>query len=234
MKKLFSLVLALVLMSTMFVTANAASSETMSATMTMSNSFDNTLLEVKQQSTENGPVDIVITNADNTKDKEAFLRAEGAFLDNAAEQKVSSRTIDVNLYDYQKKDVKTSYVDAQLDSDVTYGIVTDLRVNGVSRVRWMGSTPVNCDKIKMEDTFTIDGVAVGFSFSSNGTWTVSNSVVTATATWTDNYTNKWSISHDYSNVDFNGYELYLKQKTTGYFTFSTNTYEISAVDSSLL
>lgn len=35
MKKLFSLVLALALMSTMFVTANAASSETMPTTMTV-------------------------------------------------------------------------------------------------------------------------------------------------------------------------------------------------------
>lgn len=192
------------------------------------------LLDISQATLVNGPTDIVIVNSGSSNDKSAYFAAENHFLEDYAPNRAITRSILVNLNDYQTKDVKSSSVSAKLDTDITYGIISDLRANGISRITWLGSNPINCDEIKMEDTWTINGVGVGFEFGSGNSWTVTGSIVSSTATWSESYNDKWTISHDYSNLDFNGYELYIKQNVTGYFTFGTATYQVSAVDSTLL
>ena len=223
MKKVLCTLLAIVMVMSLATTAFAAGS-----------AGNDSLLEITSSTQAGGLIDTVIVNSDSVVDKETYLAAESMYIENATASTVKARSILVNLYDYKEEEVKSSRIYAKLDSDISYGVVSDLRVNGTSKICWLGSNPVNCDEIRMEDTWTINGVGVGFEFGSGNSWTVSGSVVSSTATWSDSFEDKWNIAHQYSNLDFNGYELYIKQNVTGYFTFSTTTYQVSAVDSTLL
>lgn len=238
-KKFLGLFLSLIMVITSSVTVFASENGSGNSLSTSKSLFEEAEIEITKN--PSGLVDIVIVNADSNTDKEAFLASETKFFSSSKhsvsvgnESNLSPARASASLYDYQTKNVKSSYVYSKLDSDISYGVISDLRMDGSSKIYWAGSSPVNCDKIKMEDSFYISGVSVGFSFASGGKWTVSPSLVSSTATWSDSYNNKYTITHSYSNLDFNGYELYIKQTTTGYFTFSTTTYQLSAVDSTLL
>lgn len=238
-KKFLGLFLSAIMLLASSVTAFAAGNGTNNTIFTSRDVFGEAVVKVTKN--PSGLVDIVVVNSDSNTDKDAFLESENKYFSSdkyiasVGDAKLENPTRAlVSLYDYQTKNVKSSYVYSKLDSDVSYGVFSDLRVDGTSKVYWAGTNPINCDKIKMEDSFYITGVSVGFGFSSGGKWSVTTSFPSSTATWTDSYNKKYSITHDYSNLDFNGYELYIKQTTTGYFTFSTTTYQVSAVGSSLL
>ncbi|SHK58910.1 hypothetical protein [Paramaledivibacter caminithermalis] len=172
--------------------------------------------------------DRVITSSNKVTDKIKFEAEVNEFLG----QEVMSLATTINLKDSDRYDYNGSYCQSEFDSDVTYSVITDLRVNGTSKAKWMGSNPVNCDNIKLEDSFTITGVAVSITLGSD--WSVTGGLTSKTGTWSKDYDDEWIITHNYSNLDFNGYELYIKQKARGYYTFGTTTHDTSAVDSTLL
>lgn len=179
---------------------------------------------------DNAPVDkIILPNHNFTK--EEFENQLTDLLGDSSKYTTFSNT---TLYDRASQDYSDSEIVALFSSDVTWGIFTDLRVNGFAQVIWRGHSPRNCDKIAIENTFTINGIKPGFSFASGNKWTVSAGLTSAKAAYTDSFTDEYSIIHDYANVDFDGYELYLKQNVTGRFTFGTSIYQVTAVDSTLL
>lgn len=226
MKKVFAVILIGLLTVNTPIISNATEKENFNVTSNET---------VTQNGIETGKLeDVVILPNSEYNDKEEYLKEVDEYIDGQLNNGFSSRALSVNLVDKNQVNANGSYIYAKFDSTVTYGVFTDLRVNGSSRIYWGGTNPIRCTKIKMEDSFVISGVTVGFSFSSDGKWSVTPGVVNATATWSDSYNDEYAIDHVYSNLDFNGYEVYLKQSTTGYFTFSTTTYQTTAVDSSLL
>lgn len=196
---------------------------------------NNNALNIQKIELPNMPIDTIITS--NTDNKETFLIEEDKYLNNNGDYLMLSpmATSLLNVTNYQRKDIYTSYISSFFNSDVTYGITSDLRVYGNSKVYWAGSNPSSyCDKISLTDKFYIAGINPSFAFGSGGSWNVSPGLTNSTATWYSSFPTQYIINHVYDNVDFNGYELYFKQTTTGEFTFGTTTYELSAVDSSTL
>lgn len=184
-------------------------------------------VESSVNKSSNGPIDTVIMPADGVSKEEFQKELDAFYAKSPTEKKL------YNLNDTVSKAYKDSELVSKFDTDIEYDWF-DPRAVGVAQVIWKGSSPLNCDDIEMSNSFRVSGVGVGFGFGSDGRWDVKPGFTSATATWSRSYTNKYSVVHDYTNVDFSGVDLFLRQTTTGYFTFGTKTYEVNATDSSIL
>lgn len=118
---------------------------------------------------------------------------------------------------------------SEFNSAIDWDYIRSSQISGNSRARWYGYNPYNADKITLTDKITFAGIVVSVS-ASGPNW----STTTQSASWTASENNNWMIDHIYSRVSCVGYDVYIKQVSTGDFKFGTTYYTTSATDSQWL
>ena len=103
-------------------------------------------------------------------------------------------------------------------------------MNGQSRAFWSGANPYYCDEIVLETAVQLTGIGISVTVGSSG-FDVSGGLTSKTLSMDDTIENDYRKYQNYSNVTFDGVDLYYRHTATAKFTFGVNTYYTNATDS---
>lgn len=218
-KRFFSLcLLAILCLSTTSIVASAAENKAVPK-----------YTVVEEFIGKSGIIDAMyVPQKDDTIDKEAYGRAMDKLLNR-------NTTVGAKVggtYNISDKDSLTHNgyeLYSKFSSTIEWDLIQSSKVSGSSRASWTGINPFNADKITLTDKITFAGIVVSVS-ASGPNW----STTMQSATWTASQDNQWQIDHIYSDITCVGYDIYIKQVTTGDFKFGTTYYTTSAIDSQWL
>lgn len=208
MKKFLSVALAMVIM--LSVTSNAFATE---------NSYTKYV--------DPSSSDTIYIPSDDVTDKVRY--GEELDLIIAQERGPSKRG---GVYNISDKDTLThngSSLYSKFASEIDWDYIESSKVSGSSRAAWLGSNPMDADRITLSDKISFGGIVIGVS-TSGADW----STTMTSASWSASLDDEWQIDHTYSDISCTGYDLYVKQVSTGDFKFGTKYYTTSATDSKFL
>lgn len=100
-------------------------------------------------------------------------------------------------------------------------------VSGNSSAMWFGSKPYNATSVMLTDTMWANSLSPT-GVSAGGGWSVSFGAVTATTSFTNEVSNTWKNTHNYSGIQFSGLLINVNQNSLGSFRFGSATYNITA------
>lgn len=170
--------------------------------------------------------DTIYTPSDSVTDKIAY--GEQMDLIIAQEKGPSKRgTYSISDQDTLTHNGKSLY--SKFDSEIDWDYIESSKVSGSSRAAWIGTNPMDADRITLTDKISFGGIVIGVS-TDGANW----STTMTSASWSESLDDEWEIDHVYSDINCTGYDLYVKQVTTGDFKFGTKYYTTSATDSKFL
>lgn len=218
MKKLFAVITSTLLIFSL-------SSPAFATTIRSSELPDDTIIRY-QVVDDSGIVDALLVSGDiPTMGKEAYC----ATLDDMLSKNTPTTRNSYTISDRDTLQHNNYNLYSEFDSTVEWDLIHSSSVSGNSQAAWLGTTPGTADKITLTDKFTFTGVVLSVS-ASGPNWSSSMQ----SATWSASETDKWVMSHIYSNISCVGYDIYLKQVSTGDFKFGGTYYTTSATDSLFL
>lgn len=167
--------------------------------------------------------DYIIIPNDTITDKESYL----SNLSDSLSYQPKSRAGTYSLSATDKAYYNNSYMYSKFSSTLQDNF-SGSKVNGSSRVAWVGTSPHNCTTIALIDTIKLTGVSPNISVGDG--WSISGGLTSETAVWEKELSNQWAIDHSYSNLTFDGVDLYYRQTATGEFQFGTKFFTTTATD----
>ncbi|SHK16642.1 hypothetical protein [Paramaledivibacter caminithermalis] len=138
----------------------------------------------------------------------------------------SSRSQTHEISDFAIKYTDDLDMSTKFKYTITNDLVSTSEISGYSRASSSGIYGYKPDTISLTDQFTFVGVSVSVDAGGPG-WSTSGE----SAVWSKQKADVASLTHYYEGVTCTGYDLYIKQITTGEFEVGTRTYSIIASDS---
>ncbi|ARU60954.1 hypothetical protein CBW65_07545 [Tumebacillus avium] len=177
----------------------------------------------------NTPDDLSFSPGKSVKNKEKYLESVEKYWKKSPQTIGTEALVQPVLSDQDDLTHNGSNMYSKFTSNVNNGW-TNVSVSGSSRAAWVGSNPFNADSITLADKITYSGVNVTISVPGSSSWSIS----AFTASWSAKVSNDWDIDHTYSNINSTGYDVYIKQTTTGDFKFGSSFYTTTASDGAWL
>jgi hypothetical protein len=100
-------------------------------------------------------------------------------------------------------------------------------VSGNSSAMWFGSKPYNATSVMLTDTLWANSLSPT-GVSAGAGWSASFGLTTATTSFSNEVSNTWKNTHDYSGIQFSGLLINVNQNSLGSFRFGSATYNITA------
>ena len=104
------------------------------------------------------------------------------------------------------------------------------KMSGQSKAVWLGNNPFNADKISLSTEIKLTGIAISVSVGNDG-FEVSGGSTSKTLNMFDSIEDNWRLYQNYSNVTFDGIDLYYRHSAIGKFEFGYEIYYLTATDS---
>jgi|GEM_PF-3828557 hypothetical protein len=103
--------------------------------------------------------------------------------------------------------------------------------NGSSKAAWLGCCPFNATSVADDNTWTVSGLVFSIQVPGGPGWSTSGN----SATWNTSVNNNWIITDNFSNLTFNGLDLYwISESTNGIFQFGSTFWNIQTSDGAAL
>jgi hypothetical protein len=150
---------------------------------------------------------------------------DGLLADDRMQARVGSYTLYGYGEDFHNGKALYSAFDASL-TDNGFGSYMD----GQSRALWSGATPYNCDELMLETAIKLTGVGISVTAGSSG-FDISGGLTSKTLSMSDTIEDNYQKIQNYTDVTFDGVDLFYRHTATARFTFGVNTYYTNATDS---
>lgn len=124
-------------------------------------------------------------------------------------------------------------INVNFEDTLDYNLCCTGFITGDSWTGWYGGDPWYADTVRLTDKWTFRGVNLSVS-ASGKSWSVTGNLAQRVATWSEDIDDNWWLGHDYDEVVFDGFDVWVSHTAIGEFKFGSQWYEVQAYDSSWL